>query len=139
LRRNDNAKRYTLFRFEAFDATAGVFTASFFQVDIAYICERAEPGKDIGKFFLFIFLVIRDKGGSKLSDFFNKPHKGGRNSSLLVSLFVFPGDYALKFANMHFINAQEHKRTYDLCTFTGGIFYASIKFESLAFSKTLLA
>lgn len=98
-----------LFGFEAFDAFAGVLIASLFQIHIVYIRQGAEPGKNVGKFFLFVVLVVRSQGGGKLTDFFNKPHKGGRNSPLPVPLSVFFGNYTLKFANMHFVRAQEHK------------------------------
>jgi hypothetical protein len=44
-----------LFRFEALDVIAGVFGAAVFQINIAYVRQCAEPGKDISKFLLFIF------------------------------------------------------------------------------------
>ena len=93
------------FRFEAFDVIAGVFSAGVLQINVAYVRQRAEPGKDISKFLLFIFLVIRCEGGGKFSDLFDKPHKRGGDASLPVSLFVFLRNYPLKFANMHFISS----------------------------------
>jgi len=95
-------EREFLFRLEAFDIIAGVFGAGLFQIHITYVGQRTKPGKHVGKFFLFILCIFRDKRGSKFSYLFNKPHKCGWNASFLVSLFVFFRDYLLKFINIHF-------------------------------------
>ncbi len=97
---------YVLFWFEAFDVIAGVFGTGLFQVHIAYVRQRAEPGEDIGKFLLFIFCLIGCQGGGKFSDLFDKPHKRGGDASLPVSLFVFFGNETLKFADIHLVSSQ---------------------------------
>jgi len=47
-----------LLRLEAFDFFAGVFCAGLFQVYIAYIRQRTEPGEDIGEFLFFVLMVV---------------------------------------------------------------------------------
>ena len=43
---------------------AGVFGAGLFQVHIADVCQRTEPGEDVGKLFFSIGLVVgRQSGG----------------------------------------------------------------------------
>jgi hypothetical protein len=93
-----------LFRLEAFDVVGGIFFAGLLEVDIADICKCAEPGKDVGEFFVLIFVVAGRKGGGKLTDLLYKPHKSGGDSSVAVALFVFFRNQLLKFTNLHRVN-----------------------------------
>ncbi|MHC4507634.1 MAG: hypothetical protein ACYTAO_01575 [Planctomycetota bacterium] len=98
-----------LFGFETSYTFAGVFGACLFHIHVAYVGQCAKPGENIGKFFLFVILILGRQGRSKLADFFNKPHKRRWNTSFPVSLLIFLRDQTLKFTDMHSTHVPKKK------------------------------
>src|SRR3989442_61381 len=66
------------------------------QIDVIDVGQSAEPGEDIGEFFLKIIAIIAMQGGGQFAHLFDEPEESARRAALAVGLLVAGGDVLLE-------------------------------------------